>query len=144
MAPKMKQTTCRHCGADIEGAAPYRRGQWRDSNGTCRCPSLPDDYHAPIAERLTIRKDCQTMKTEDGPVERMYFLIAVDVDRAAILADNPPEDVGECIASELRSHLDDTSVRGACGIVSVTVLQQDDPDIIEPIVDGNGKGVVGG
>lgn len=45
-----KHTTCRHCGQDIEGFAPYRRGEWRDRGNNGTCPDGPNKGkpHAPI------------------------------------------------------------------------------------------------
>lgn len=149
MPPRIKHTTCRHCGAAIVGVAPYRRDKWRDGRGLAQCPLSSDGlmYHAPVAERLTIRKDTdmRVLSDEDAnnrrpgadertpPPARLYFLVAVDVDRSAILADNPPEDVGECIAGELRAHLDEKGVRGACGVVVAQVepIHEDDGRMIQ-------------
>jgi hypothetical protein len=33
-----KHTTCRHCGQDIEGCFPYRKGEWRDRGNNAECP----------------------------------------------------------------------------------------------------------
>jgi hypothetical protein len=52
---------------------------------------------------------------------KLYFLVAVDVDRDAVVQDNPPEDIGEAVASELRMSLDDFGVRGALGITGSLV-----------------------
>lgn len=40
---------CKHCGQDIEGLFPYRRGEWRDRGNNPTCPSGPNKggYHAP-------------------------------------------------------------------------------------------------
>ena len=41
-------TTCRHCNQDIEGSAPYRRGEWRDRGNSTTCPnSKHGRKHAP-------------------------------------------------------------------------------------------------
>lgn len=38
----VKQTTCRHCGQDIEGFAPFdARTDWRDRGNNQTCPSGP-------------------------------------------------------------------------------------------------------
>jgi hypothetical protein len=34
-----KQTSCRHCGQDIEAFWPYRRGEWRDRGSNSQCPA---------------------------------------------------------------------------------------------------------
>jgi hypothetical protein len=52
---------------------------------------------------------------------KLFFLVAVHVDRGAIVQDNPPEHLDEAIASELRATLDDDSARGALGIKSALV-----------------------
>lgn len=166
MPPRINHTTCRHCGVAIVGVAPYRRDKWRDGNGQYLCPALLPavEYHAPVVERLTIRKDEGMSQHDFTPSEanpnlchvcrfprehwmaqhgtsqppapaRLYFLVAVDVDRAAILSDNPPEDVGECVAGELRSHLEEKGVRGACGIVRASVLAIAQPSIISAMAD---------
>src|SRR5262245_54119953 len=36
-AATVRQTACRHCGLDIEGWAPYRRGTWRDRGNNTHC-----------------------------------------------------------------------------------------------------------
>jgi hypothetical protein len=48
----VRQTTCRHCGQDIEGFAPYRKGEWRDRGNNTTCPSGPNKgrKHAPFVE----------------------------------------------------------------------------------------------
>lgn len=45
----VKHTYCRHCDQDIEGWAPYRRGEWRDrgNNGTCQSGPNKGKPHAP-------------------------------------------------------------------------------------------------
>lgn len=50
----VRQTSCRHCGQDIEGYAPYRRGEWRDRGNNWHCPTPAGDkgqVHAPVKER---------------------------------------------------------------------------------------------
>lgn len=49
---KVRQTACRHCGQDIEGVAPYRKGEWRDRGNNTTCPSGPSEgkKHAPVKE----------------------------------------------------------------------------------------------
>lgn len=44
------QTICRFCNLDIEGVAPYRKGEWRDRGNNANCPhgSNKDKYHAPF------------------------------------------------------------------------------------------------
>jgi hypothetical protein len=43
-----KQTACRHCGQDIEGFWPYRRGEWRDRGNNSQCPApATGKIHAP-------------------------------------------------------------------------------------------------
>lgn len=34
----VRQTACRHCDLDIEGFAPYRKGEWRDRGNNRTCP----------------------------------------------------------------------------------------------------------
>lgn len=58
---------------------------------------------------------------------KLYFLIAVDVDRAAILADNPPENLSEAVRDEVTSALEDTSVRQALGVTGVRVTALSEP-----------------
>lgn len=43
-------TICRFCNLDIEGWAPYRKGEWRDrgNNSTCPHGTNKDKNHAPI------------------------------------------------------------------------------------------------
>lgn len=45
----VRQTGCRHCDLDIEGFAPYRRGEWRDRGNNTLCHSGPNKgkAHAP-------------------------------------------------------------------------------------------------
>lgn len=50
---------------------------------------------------------------------RVVIAVVVDVDRAAILDDNPPESVVDAIRDEIKSHLESDSVRGAVGITRV-------------------------
>ena len=55
----VRQTCCRFCGQDIEGFAPYRRGEWRDRGSNTDCPAplrgypggKPGTLHAPVIER---------------------------------------------------------------------------------------------
>ena len=39
----IKHTTCRHCEQDIEGVAPYRKGEWRDRGNNTHCPNAAGD-----------------------------------------------------------------------------------------------------
>jgi hypothetical protein len=59
---------------------------------------------------------------------KLYYLVAVDVDRAAIMADNPPEDIKQAIAWEIASHLRDSSVQHALGVRTAEV--EADADVI--------------
>ena len=52
---------------------------------------------------------------------KLYYLVSVEVDTAAIIEDNPPESIELAVASELYSHLGDTTVRRALGVVGVEV-----------------------
>jgi hypothetical protein len=45
----VRQTACRHCGLDIEGFAPYARGQWQDRGGNRTCND-GKHAHAPVPE----------------------------------------------------------------------------------------------
>lgn len=46
----VRHTACRSCDLDIEGFAPYRKGEWRDrgNNGTCPHGENKDKPHAPV------------------------------------------------------------------------------------------------
>lgn len=46
----VRQTACRFCGQDIEGFAPYRKGEWMDRgrNSTCPDGNNTGKKHAPI------------------------------------------------------------------------------------------------
>jgi len=56
----VRQTSCRHCGLDIEGFSPYRKGEWRDRGNNTHCPTkhvdtengrvLIDQVHAPLRD----------------------------------------------------------------------------------------------
>jgi hypothetical protein len=49
----VRQTACRHCGQDIEGFAPYRKGEWRDRGNNSTCPNEAGDKgqkHAPVKD----------------------------------------------------------------------------------------------
>jgi hypothetical protein len=59
---------------------------------------------------------------------KLYYLVAVDVDRAAIMADNPPEDIKQSIAWEIASHLRDSSVQHALGVRTAEV--EADADVV--------------
>jgi hypothetical protein len=49
--PRVRQTTCKHCGQDIEGVAPFRRGEWRDRGNNWTCPdSKRGRKHAPVTD----------------------------------------------------------------------------------------------
>jgi len=53
----VRQTTCRHCGQDIENFSPYRRGEWRDRGNNPTCPTPEGDagqVHAPYREPPTV------------------------------------------------------------------------------------------
>lgn len=52
----VRHTTCRHCGQDIEGFAPWRKGEWRDRGNNATCPQPLAGYpgksgmiHAPLS-----------------------------------------------------------------------------------------------
>ena len=45
----VRQTSCRHCELDIEGFAPYRKGEWRDRGGNRSCND-GKHKHAPYIE----------------------------------------------------------------------------------------------
>lgn len=50
----VRQTSCRHCGQDIENISPFRRGEWRDRGNNTHCPTPEGDagqLHAPYIER---------------------------------------------------------------------------------------------
>lgn len=34
---KVRQTSCKHCGLDVENFAPYKRGEWRDRGNNTHC-----------------------------------------------------------------------------------------------------------
>lgn len=72
---KVRQTTCRHCGLDIENFFPYHIGEWRDRGNNTQCPILdqpfnaPARVHAPVIERrqiVTPRR--KSMKIKRKPV----------------------------------------------------------------------------
>lgn len=47
----VRHTSCRYCGQDIEGWAPYRKGEWRDRGNNSQCPTPEGDkglHHAPF------------------------------------------------------------------------------------------------
>lgn len=46
----VRQTACRFCGLDIEGFAPYRKGEWRDRGNNATCAD-GKHKHAPIRGR---------------------------------------------------------------------------------------------
>lgn len=48
----VRQTSCRHCGLDIEAFAPYRAGTWRDRGNETHCHTAPHvgKAHAPYRE----------------------------------------------------------------------------------------------
>lgn len=52
---------------------------------------------------------------------KLYYLIAVEVDKDALLTDNPPESITEAVADEIKSWMDTKSVREALGVVDVVV-----------------------
>jgi hypothetical protein len=53
--PGVRQTSCRHCGLDIEGIAPYKRGEWRDRGNNTHCPD--GKLHAPYIEHRRGQKN---------------------------------------------------------------------------------------
>ena len=45
------QTSCKHCGQDIENLWPFRAGEWRDRGNNPTCPTPEGDaglHHAPV------------------------------------------------------------------------------------------------
>lgn len=46
----VRQTVCRFCRLDIEGFAPYRKGEWcdRGNNSKCSHGDNKDKPHAPV------------------------------------------------------------------------------------------------
>lgn len=52
-----RHTSCRHCGQDIEGFAPYRKGEWRDRGNNTHCPDDSGKVHAPYIEKRNTQKD---------------------------------------------------------------------------------------
>lgn len=54
---KIRQTSCRHCGQDIEGFSPYRKGEWRDRGNNTECPYPAEGKtHAPYIDRPIYQK----------------------------------------------------------------------------------------
>lgn len=50
----VRHMSCRHCGQDIEGISPFRRGEWRDRGNNTHCPTPEGDagqVHEPFIER---------------------------------------------------------------------------------------------
>jgi hypothetical protein len=45
----VRQTSCRYCGHDIEGMAPYKRGQWFDRGNNTTCGET-GAKHAPVSD----------------------------------------------------------------------------------------------
>lgn len=45
-----RQLACKHCGLDIEGFSPYRKGEWRDRGNNTSCPHGDNAgrAHAPL------------------------------------------------------------------------------------------------
>lgn len=54
----VRQTGCRFCDLDIEGFAPYRRGEWRDRGNNSTCPHGPNKGkpHAPYMSKRVVGK----------------------------------------------------------------------------------------
>jgi hypothetical protein len=52
-ASPYRQTTCKHCGLDIEGFAPFTPGMWRDRVNNRTCPNGPNapQQHEPTEEQ---------------------------------------------------------------------------------------------
>ena len=53
----VRHMSCRHCGMDIEGFSPYRKGEWMDRGGNTRCPTPEGDagqVHAPVRPTFTV------------------------------------------------------------------------------------------
>jgi hypothetical protein len=51
-----RHTVCRYCGQDIEGWAPYRKGEWRDRGNNRHCPTPEGDagrLHTPVRDFRT-------------------------------------------------------------------------------------------
>lgn len=48
--PGARHTSCRYCELDIEGIAPYPKGEWRDRGNNRTCPHGPNKgkLHAPV------------------------------------------------------------------------------------------------
>lgn len=67
---KVRQTSCRFCGQDIENFSPYRAGEWRDRGGNSTCPTIAGDkglHHAPYREGRD--RDLKICPTCNGPVD---------------------------------------------------------------------------
>ena len=65
---RVRQTSCRHCGQDIEGFSPYRRGEWRDRGNNTHCPA----YKQWNAEAL----EMQPMDAPEGQLHAPYQMLA--------------------------------------------------------------------
>lgn len=53
---RVRQTTCIHCGQDIENAHPFRPGTWRDRGSNTHCPTPAGDagqLHEPVKGKPT-------------------------------------------------------------------------------------------
>lgn len=51
--PQSRQTSCKHCGQDIENIEPFPAGQWRDRGNNPTCPNSAGDAgqtHEPVEE----------------------------------------------------------------------------------------------
>lgn len=68
--------------------------------------------------------------------KRVHFLVSVEVDTEAIIADNPPDDIQESIMDEVRTSLvSSSSVRRALGIVdtSLTPIHFGEREMVSPL-----------
>lgn len=43
----VRHLSCKLCDQDIEGFAPYRRGEWRDRGNNTECPDDSGNKHVP-------------------------------------------------------------------------------------------------
>jgi hypothetical protein len=75
----VRQTSCRHCGQDIENFFPYRRGEWHDrgNNPTCNDGKTHAPYRATLAPAAgrkiaSLSRDAEEQKNEVDITEENY------------------------------------------------------------------------
>jgi hypothetical protein len=145
----VRQTCCRHCGQDIEGLFPYRRGEWRDRGNNPTCPHPLQGFpggpegtlHAPVIEGRPIAPPCviptRVLFRRWPAVKKGQY--AIDGTIIALFPDIPGSGVYDCMSYE------QVGQHGACDpaiIASTHPVDMRSDDVWDLVQERQGRGYV--